>query len=61
MKSKHPALQKAITALVGVASGFSRKAAAVGQVRPLHASFRLKPEATLPCENHDLHMAGDNK
>jgi hypothetical protein len=29
-----------------VASDFSRKAGAVGQIRTLHASFRLKPEAT---------------
>ena len=30
-----------------VASTFRWKAAAVGQIRTLHASFRLKPEATI--------------
>ena len=43
----------AVAALIGVcgyvpvASGFSRKAAAVERIRTPHASFRLKPEATL--------------
>jgi hypothetical protein len=37
-----------------VPSGFSRKAVAAGKFETLHASFRLKPEATLDVATLDV-------